>query len=107
MPLAVELQVDAAVHDPLAPQPLRHTRPLEQVDGSLLEHAGADARLDVLAAAVLEHDRLDPGPVQQRSEDEPGGAGADDRDLGAQPRHDSSSTCCAMANARLAAGTPQ
>ena len=80
---------------------------LEQVDGALLEHAGADARLDVLAAPVLEHDRLDAGPVEELREREARRAGADDRDLGARALHDSSSTSCAMANARLAAGTPQ
>ena len=54
---------------------------LQQVDGALLEHAGAHALLDVLAAAVLEHDRLDAAQVQQVREQQPGGAGADDADL--------------------------
>ena len=81
VPLAVELEVYAAVDDRLGVQPLRDTGPLEQVDGSLLEHSGPDARLDVLPAAVLEHDGLDPGAMQQRREDEPGRTGADDRDM--------------------------
>ena len=80
---------------------------LEEVDRALLEHAGTDAGLDVVAAAVLEHDRLDPGAVEQLREDEPRRAGADDRDLGLRARHDSSSTACAIAKARFAAGTPQ
>ena len=107
VPLAVELQVDAAVHDRLAVQALGHARPLQQVDGPLLEHAGADARLDVLAASVLEHDRFDSRPVKQRGENQAGGTGTDDRDVSAQAHHDSSSTACATAKARFAAGTPQ
>ena len=79
----------------------------EQLDRSLLQHPGANSSLDVLAAPVLEHDGLDAGAVQQRREDQPGRAGADDRNLRAQAPHDSSSTCWAIANARLAAGTPQ
>ena len=53
----------------------------EQVDGALLEHAGAHALLDVVAAAGLEHHRLDALPVQEVREQEPGRAGADDPDL--------------------------
>ena len=95
------------VDDPLAPEPVGDAAAFEQVDGALLQHAGADARLDVLAAPVLQHHRLDPGPVQQLRERQPGRAGADDRHLRARTAHVSSSTCCAIANARLAAGTPQ
>ena len=47
----------------------------------LLEHAGADALLDVLAAAALEHDRLDPFALEQPRERQPRRAGADDPDL--------------------------
>ena len=68
------------------------------------------AVLDVVAAAVLEHDRLDPLPLEQPGERQPGRAGADDADLRAQRLHSSSpepATCWATANALLAAGTPQ
>ena len=59
VPLARELQLDAVVHEALACQPLAHARLGEEIDDALLEHARADARLDVLAAAVLEDHRLD------------------------------------------------
>jgi hypothetical protein len=48
--------------------------------------------------------------VQQVTEGEPGGAGADDSHLrpsAIQTALSSSSTRCAIANAPLAAGTPQ
>ena len=54
MPLAVELQVDAAVDDPLAVEPVGDARFAEQVDRALLEHTGANPVLDVLARPVLE-----------------------------------------------------
>src|SRR4051794_17017088 len=106
VPLAVELHVDAVVHDPLAMQPVADAGAVEEVDRALLEDAGADARFDVVAATVLEDDSVDARDVQQLPEREPGRAGADDRDLRPLARQ-LSSTSCAIANARLAAGTPQ
>ncbi len=81
VPRAAEAQLDALVHEPLAVQPVGHAQLGEQIDRALLEHAGAHAPLDVLARAVLEHDRVDPARVQQRPEHEPRWPGADDRDL--------------------------
>ena len=107
MSFAVELEMDAAVHDRLRVQALGHPRALEQLDRSLFQHARANSSLDVLTAPILEHYGFDPGLMQERSEDQPGRAGTDDRDVCAQAPHDSSSTCWAIANARLAAGTPQ
>ena len=62
---------------------LAHPGRREQIGGALLEHAGADALLDVVTAAALEHDRLDPGLLEQPAEREAGRARADDADLGA------------------------
>ena len=107
VPFAVELQVDPAVDDALPVQPVRDTRSLEQLDGALLEHAGANARFDVLAAPGLEHDRLDPRRVEKLREGEACWAGTDDRDLGTRALHGPPTTSCATATARLAAGTPQ
>ena len=81
VPLAVEAQLDAVMHEPLALEALAHPHLLEQVDGPLLEHPGAHALLDVLAVARLEHHRLDPGAVEQLAEHEPGGTGSDDAHL--------------------------
>ena len=107
VPLAVELQIDAVVDDPLAVQPVVDAGPVEEVDRTLLEHARADACLDVFAAAVLEDHRVDTRAVQELAERQPSRARADDRDLRALRRHSSASTSWAIANARFAAGTPQ
>jgi hypothetical protein len=110
MTLAVELELDAVVDDSLPPQALADTGIDEQVGRSLLEHAGADTMLDVVSAAVLQHDRLDAFAVKKVREHQPGGAGADDRHLRAHQAAGgsvSSSTRWATANAPFAAGTPQ
>ena len=79
MPLAVELELDAVVDDPLALQPVADAGLDEEVGDRLLEHAGADPVLDVVAAPVLEHDRLDALAVEELGEREPRRPGADDR----------------------------
>src|SRR5207245_699458 len=108
VPLAVELQLDALVDDPLALHALADPRLAQEIGGALLEHARPYALLDVLAAAVLEDDGVDALEVQQVRERQPGRAGADDPDLRAhQPSAASSSVRCATWNAALAAGTPQ
>ena len=53
------LQVDAVVAQALAVQPLPHAGLGQQVDRALLEDAGADAGLDVVARPVLEDHRVD------------------------------------------------
>ena len=79
--LAVELELDAVVDDPLALQPLSRAGVDEEVGDRLLEHARPQALLDVLPAAVLEHDRLDALAVQEVREGETSRPGADDADL--------------------------
>ena len=81
VPLAVELELDPVVDDPLALHPPAHAGLRQQVGGPLLEHARANARLDVVAAAVLDHDRIDPLAVEQVGERQPGRPRADDPDL--------------------------
>ena len=110
VPLARELQLDAAVHEALTLQALARAGLDEEVDDRLLEDAGADSCLDVLAAPVFQDDRIDALEVQEVSEREPGRARADDPYLGAasaQSTPSSASTRWAIANAPLAAGTPQ
>ena len=57
----------------------------QQPDRSPLEHAGADAAEDVLAALAFEHDAVDAGAVEQVREQRSGRSGTDDRDLRPQP----------------------
>ena len=75
-------------------QPLGEAEPLHQVGGRALEHAGADAALDILARLALEDHASMPACAQQMAEQQAGRAGADDGDLGAPdlahavfPRH--------------------
>ena len=107
--LAVELELDPVVDDAFALQPVGDARLRQQLDGALLEDARPDPVLDVVAAAVLEHDRLDPRALEQPRERQPRRAGADDSHLRAGRGHppSSSKTCCAIAKAPFAAGTPQ
>ena len=108
MPAPVEAQLEAVMDEALAVQALGQAGLVEQVDGSLLEHPRAHARLDVLAAAGLEHHRLDALAIEQVGQQQPGRTGADDPDLGLH--HPSASvsamTRWATAKAVLAAGTP-
>ena len=83
---AAEAQVDAFVAEALALHALADAALREQVDRALLEHAGADRRLDLLAAARLEHHRVDALEVQQVREQQAGGSRADDGDLGFHAR---------------------
>jgi len=69
------------VDDALALHPLADPGLDEQLGRALFEHAGADTVLDVLAAAVLQDDRLDSLELEQARERQPGRAGADDPDL--------------------------
>ena len=46
---------------------------IQQIDGDLLQHAGADAGRDIVAVAPLEHDAVDAGHVQQLAEQQAGG----------------------------------
>ena len=108
MPLAVELEPDPVVDDALPAQALARAGPGQRVDRALLEDAGPEAVLDVVAAPRLEHHRLDSLGPQELCERQPGGPGADDAHLCThQPSASASITRCATANAALAAGTPQ
>ncbi len=110
MALACELELDPVVDEPLALQSLARARLHEEVDDRLLDDPCADARLDVLAAPVFEDHRVDALELEEVAEREPGWTGADDAHLRARAAHplrSSSRTRWAIANAPLAAGTPQ
>jgi len=79
--LAVEREAQPVVHQALAFQARAEAGVAQRVGRPLLQHAGADPPLDVLAAARLEHDGVDARAVQQVAEEQPRGSGSDDRDL--------------------------
>jgi hypothetical protein len=83
VPLAAEHQLDGVVDDAVAVHAVAHARLVHQVHGHLLQDAGADAAQHVVAGLPLQDDVVDAGLVQQLAEQEAGGAGADDGDLGA------------------------
>jgi hypothetical protein len=81
-----EAELQPFLGERLALEPLAHAHLDHQVDGPLLEQAGADALLDVLLGARLEHHRVDALETEQAAQQQAGGAGADDADLGSR-RH--------------------
>ena len=65
----------------LAMQALRHARAFEQLDRSLFQNPGADARLDMGAAAPLENHGLDSRQMEQLRQQKACRSGADNGDL--------------------------
>ena len=78
---SAESQLDAVVHQALAPHSIAQAGFIQQVDGALLQHAGPDTLLDVLPAPGLDHHRLDALQVQQVRQHQTGRAGAHDSNL--------------------------
>src|SRR5262245_22595325 len=82
MAAAVEAKFDAAVFEALAAEAFADTEFVHELDGVVFEEAGADALFDVGAGVELEDDGLDAEALQEEREEEAGGSGADDGDLG-------------------------
>jgi hypothetical protein len=79
--LAVEAQRQPVVRQALAVHPLPQPDLAQQLGGGVLEHPGPYPLLDVVAAARLQHHRLDAGQVQQVRQQQAGRAGPDDPHL--------------------------
>ena len=75
-------QLEAAARQAFGMHARTDAHLVEQVDGGLLQHAGADAAEHVVAGLALEDHRVDAGLVQQLSEQQAGRAGANDDDVG-------------------------
>ena len=78
---ALEQQLKAAMHQPLALQALAHTGCFEQVYGSLLEHAGPDTPEHMVGTLPLEDQGADTGPAQDLPQQQARRASTDDRYL--------------------------
>jgi hypothetical protein len=78
----VKRELGAGVAPAVAVQAVGNAGPLQQLNGGLLQQAGADAAQDVVGRAGLEDDVVDAGFVQQLAQQQAGGAGADDGDPG-------------------------
>ena len=81
MALALELELDALVDEAFPPKSRADPDRLQEVGRALLEHACADAVLEVLATLALEDDRVDSLQVQELCEHEAGRTGSHDPDL--------------------------
>jgi hypothetical protein len=79
--LPAETQFDPVVDHPFLLHPITDTRVGQHVNRVLLEHARPDSVFDVVAAAVLEHDRLDALKVQEVREHQPRGSCPHDPNL--------------------------
>ena len=62
-------------------EPLADAHLVEEVDGWLFQHSGADPVFDVVAVAGLENHGIDALQVQQVGQCQPRRSGADHRDL--------------------------
>ena len=80
----------AVVQMPLAVHALAEPDLAQERDGAGLEHAGANPLQHVGAGLPLQHDRFDAVAIENVREQQTGGAGADDDDLGA---HDALISC--------------
>ncbi len=71
MQAARKADVDAAVNEAFALQPRAEPGLDQKVGDPLLDHAGANPALDIVAAAPLQHHRVDAFPAQQMREHQP------------------------------------
>ena len=81
VPVAVELQLDPVVRQTFRVQAGRDSGTFQQRHGALFEHAGADPGQHVIAAVLLDDDRVDAPAVEQATEQQPRRARTDDGDL--------------------------
>src|ERR1700689_5344119 len=84
MATTAEAQFDAVGNQPFPFESGAYTGVGEQVSSSLLEHSGADALFDVLAAARLNYNRLDSLQMEKMRQHQSCGSRTDDSDLRAQ-----------------------
>src|SRR5262249_10201793 len=78
---AAEGKMDAVVEHALALHARTDAGFDQQVARPLLDQAGADAALDIIAAAVFQDDAVHALEVEKMRQHQPGGPGADDTDL--------------------------
>src|SRR5580698_11234107 len=87
MAAAGETQLDSVMDEAFSLEAFADTGLGKKINGSLLQHTGADALFTILAGTGLENDRFDSLEMQQVGEHQSGGAGAYDSDLRARKRH--------------------
>ena len=93
-------QLDAVVHRALRGHPVADAGVAQQLRDVVLQDAGADGRLDRLAAARVEHDGVDPLERQEVREEQSGGSPAQDPHLCVH-RGDATTRCVAVLEERV------
>ena len=81
--LACVQHVKTTVHQSFGMHALAHTGFVQQVDGDLLQHPGADAAQHVVAALAFQNDGIDARLVQQLAQQQARRPRANDGHLGA------------------------
>ena len=81
MPRTGKSQLDAIVDESFALQSRADSGLHHQLDGAVLQHAGANAALAIFARLAFEHDRLDALQMQQVRQHQSCRSGADDSNL--------------------------
>lgn len=84
----VKAEIDAGVREALAVKPIPDANRVEHINRVLLEQAGPDALLNVLAVARLEYDAAYARLVEEQGESQSGGPSTDDAYLGFHPAAD-------------------
>ena len=87
MPAAAEAQLDAVMLETFADETLAHARAFEELHGTMFEHAGAHAMLDVVAASILYDHGFHTMQMEQVGQQQTRRAGADDPYLSTQLSH--------------------
>src|SRR5215469_9756529 len=87
MPATVEGEIDPAMFEPFALQPIAEASLDQQIDRALFQHTRAHTFNHVLACARFDNFRVDPFQVQQMSQKQTRGASADDPDLCSRSHH--------------------
>src|SRR5437762_4651308 len=81
MPRAIEAQLDAVMCQALALQTRANAGLHQQVDGALLQNAGANTRLDVVSGADFQNNGFDSLQLEKMGERQTGGTRSDNADL--------------------------
>jgi len=78
-----EAQLDSIVDQAFALHPLTHSDLCEQVNRALFQYPSADAFLNVLPAAIFDHDRVNSLQMKKVGKHQTGRSSAHDSDLSA------------------------
>jgi hypothetical protein len=81
MATALESKLNSIVKEAFFLHPRAHTHIGEQIHRALLQHTGPYTLLDILAAAIFEHDGIDALQVEKMGQHQTRGACAHDSDL--------------------------